>query len=332
MFDYKQEMVGNFQKLYENLAKVEREYPYIAKWIIYYINAENFGIDCDVMLEPLTKILEHQKLQLSENFEKNVFEGAIIRKQYKNNYFNYKYQIENTKDGAIYRSDTMNSFATTFVEFLRMNLELAPKEDYVLSTNTKFWLFYFCESFEKTNYNKDILEKFNTFASKSHTIGNYLLVPISKIEYRGYKNRKCENSFNVARGSIESIKDYFDLTLIHIQKFYEDNENLFQKEANVNCFENQNLPIKETLLIQKSNMHWLEIYTTFENFIDKNNLNMYVFETNTENGSKKYICKHLFNKLERSHAQPQNIQEMDEFLVTVINNINKRNEEIYRLI
>lgn len=288
-FDYKdQTAIGVF---YQNIRKVEKEYPNLAKWIIYYVNADTFGVDCDVMQDSLAKLLEHQKIQLEKYGKENIFESAVIEKQNKKDAFDYKYQIDGAKDGKIYRADTLNSFSITFVQFLRLNFKFVPKEEYALNKNTKCWLNYFVKNFEhiNTEEHKEILEKFDIFAKLTHTIGNFMIVPASFISEE-------ESTFNILKARKNDVNDYFQFALKDIEEYCRST--------------------KETLLIKDYNAHWIKIYDNdFNTFKNVNSLSM---------------CTEKYNFTGRNRLKmiPKTIEEIELFLGIVIKQISLRNQEI----
>lgn len=127
---------------------------------------------------------------------------------------------------TVLETDTMNSFATVFNQFIRQSLPNGWNKDYPKlfnisleeATKTDFYrdLFFLIniEEWYKCGFTnqmsekgtaavQEVFEEFNKFASLTHCLANMILVPFN---------------YNVGRAAI--TKDFWDLTLIDLQERY----------------------------------------------------------------------------------------------------------------
>lgn len=306
----------DFKNMFKSFSD---KYPNMTRFFIYRLYANKFDYDCDVLCEVLEKLV-------NENTNKCFANAEFIQQLNYNKYY-YKYEIM-CGNGKVFRGDTINSFWTTFKAFLQncmtdeLNLvdgNIPHKYREKGVNNDGIWIYHFCKNYTKIQ-DKDkliALSRLDSLAKNYHSLGNFMITPVDHIKFKYFDKQKgrlveTENSFNCARGLIEEIHDYFDLTLKEIEKYYTDEQ--------------------ENLLIQNTNKHWLEIYGTFENFIDENCFKMYVDEISDENGNKKYTVKPLFNTLNREKTLPQNIGEFNTFLETALEQIELRNKEVNQIL
>lgn len=166
-----------------------------------------------------------------------------------------------------YRGDTMNSFKRI--------------TDCYLS---------FCESEDIKNS-----DSFKRFVELNHTIGNFIPVPFKSIDY----NHSL--SFNVKRNS--TLKDYWDLALDKIWKWYLNNEDQYLKEL-----------LGDDNELMQMVKEWLSIFGAgqegWKNFVDRNYLGIFVDENDkpiqfwlnhSENVMPTTIeqCNSFFDKVSR---------------------------------
>ncbi len=114
-------------------------------------------------------------------------------------------------DNVTLETDTMNSFATTFNEFMRVWINNGARFNYktTLSRDIDF-LKFIDKWYARTEDEeiKEVIRLFNKFAKLTHSPANMILVP------KGY---------NSERGNSGLIKDYWDLSLIDLKGIYSQN-------------------------------------------------------------------------------------------------------------
>lgn len=173
----------------------------IKNWLRYRIlGSLNFGDDCDC--DKRVFQMYNAVFNVNNSIEKNL---EISKKE----------RIF-TINGIDLETDTMNSFATLFIQYLRINLD-EEKGDWIgdylnefnISKPTQFYRdMYFLLNIEEwyDQWGKDekvVLNEFNRFAQYTHCLANMMLVP---------------NDYNVKRQAI--TKDFWDLTLQDVQNKY----------------------------------------------------------------------------------------------------------------
>lgn len=101
--------------------------------------------------------------------------------------------------------DTMNSFMTTFIHFLKL---VQSEKLNAISTKTIYEQFVnnsgVLEEYCKT---QDLAELWESFAVYTHSIGNFILVPAG---------------FNGKRGMSSAIHDFWDLSLVYLKHMVQE--------------------------------------------------------------------------------------------------------------
>lgn len=198
-----------------------------------------------------------------------------------------RYQFVNLVDQNYYRGDTMNSFKTTYNQ-----------------TCSKGYL------------TKEILELLTEFATLTHTIGNFIPLPIVKI---------AEKNLNSARGFSghtlgKSIRDYWDLTLVMFYDYFTYNES--SKLDVINLFEVEDQE-------GKSIAKWLENYgegqAGWDKFIEENSLGMYVTRRNNFSDKNRLYGKPILFWKGHSFENPlpKSSEDVLSFLKLIVGNSDK---------
>ena len=176
-------------------------------------------IDCDVSLRSV--VLYTLAFPFILDKKGNNSGEIVTRKIRLQEKENAKYEIcsDNTA-GYKFRGDTMNSYSTSTNEFLRLYGDnvLNPK---VLIINQKgrnkgkFMTDYLeweeCVLDNYSHFESCISQEVKEFIRLNHTLGNFIPVPF----------RNANENFNSPRG-IGQTKDYWDLALLKIYKWYDD--------------------------------------------------------------------------------------------------------------
>ncbi|MCL2604692.1 MAG: hypothetical protein FWD90_09455 [Defluviitaleaceae bacterium] len=118
--------------------------------------------------------------------------------------------------GNMLERDTMNSFKTTYnqavlIEANEINVDLLSYRNVYGCTSIEMILEDFPEIAGKLQRNADL----NEFATLTHTIGNFTMIPNPDFEY-------YRKGFNVGR--YYPTKDYWDLTLMLLKKRLQSDE------------------------------------------------------------------------------------------------------------
>ncbi|MGD6816516.1 hypothetical protein ACQCVE_05470 [Metabacillus sp. 113a] len=189
-----------------------------------------FGISLEYVDGQDLKNLLRYKIATSMNLYTTRFDGdttelvkefllQLISPNVENVTYN-KYREFTINDTIKLESDTVNSFATTFNQFMRGILEyIEPNweqnylDRYQLNKELAYKIrethkyLYFLEQIDNwmkhlQDEDRDIWVKFEVFAKISHSIGNFTLVPLT---------------YNSIRGSDKRIRDYWDLTMLDLK-------------------------------------------------------------------------------------------------------------------
>ena len=218
----------------------------------------------------------------------------------------FRYELVIQKDGKEYcfMGDTMNSFQTITNYVVNKFVEHSK----ILKGENSI------EAIEKLP--EELKEKLKKYASLSHTIGNFVLVP--------------SESFNKARYT--PTQDFWDLTLKCIREFYLEKENFEQgKEIHT--------PLCSTFNCDKRNKNWLESYkkegnTGYENwysFIKSNYMEDYIHMED-----KNYEVKSLFgdykHDFDNIYPECDDLNELRKIIETFLDitcqNIENRSKRI----
>lgn len=205
----------------ELLSFNSNEITWIKNWLRYRIATKlmlytNPYFDCD-NTDHVKNICKKMLLH-----SKDISEEDIIFEKY-NRYIYF--QDKESRESIVLETDTMNSMATTFDEFMRRWLQKHYGKEWWNSTYVKvynlskydfsntgvifrdiFFLNNIDEWIDKMKSNNEAeelrcIEQFNRFAKLTHTLGNFTLVP------KGYNT-----------GRVKRTKDYWDLTLLDLQE------------------------------------------------------------------------------------------------------------------
>ena len=141
----------------------------------------------------------------------------------------YEYTLSCSGSAVLYRGDIMNSWRTTVNEFFRIcgNDYICGHHGRLIPEGYGEWHHFLAVP---ENYKQDLPSYLVKFMEVVYTIGNFFPVP---------------EGFNIGR--FTPTKDYWDLTLLSIYKYYKGNgaesklATLFEKDAIrnwLNCFDN----------------------------------------------------------------------------------------------
>lgn len=115
-------------------------------------------------------------------------------------------------DNVTLETDTMNSFSTTFNEFMRKkwypSIHNGKKFKYGTNLNRDINFLKNIDKWYAQTEDKEVISLFNDFAKLTHSPANMILVP------KGY---------NSERGTSRLTKDYWDLSLIDLKGIYSQN-------------------------------------------------------------------------------------------------------------
>jgi len=205
----------------------------IKNWIRYKICTKRKlyanCTDCDVLEEVM--VLQSQILQkiatvTDVRFGKKILRDDLSGVDQKDRLI----VVETERDGIILlETDTMNSFATTFNEFMRIWLSKIYKSRwwYRVSYMKEYGVekaddiyrdIFFLENIENwyakaSSDIQTILEEFATFAKYTHCLANMIVVPYG---------------YNAMRNCVAN--DYFDLSLVYLQRNMKSIQHPFLKE------------------------------------------------------------------------------------------------------
>lgn len=231
--------IKNFKVLNQfgiSLEYVEGEY--LQNWLRYKIASKN---------NQYTVKFDGDTTEIVKTFLKEMLERQGVETEYEEGASNRVFTINNSIQ---LETDTMNSYATTFNQFIRKKIDENFVEQYKKMFSIKnaseayrdlFFLMKIDEWKENFQQYEKIWKLFDEFAKLSHVIGNFTLVP------KGYNT-----------GRVKITKDYWDLTLLDLKekakgnnldenfKWYIDNYYLFfysqyylKKPAEISLIENE---------------------------------------------------------------------------------------------
>ncbi|HBI53263.1 MAG TPA: hypothetical protein DDX72_10895 [Ruminococcaceae bacterium] len=155
----------------------------IKNWLRYRICPPRICNDCDID-ERVFRMYEHlfDRDEPQEGDEERLF------------------RLKN--EMIILETDTMNSFATIFNQFIREHCNKGQSKFDTYKDRDRYFLNNIDDWYaESQNIKLECLKEFNKFAAYTHCLANMILVP------KGY---------NVAR--YNRTKDYWDLTLIDLKE------------------------------------------------------------------------------------------------------------------
>ncbi len=183
------------------------------KWGKYYSNATKKGLDCDVSKMSMEFFAEFVKQKLE-------IDAELLPQTKKRN----KFQIK-IHENDFLRLDTMNSMWSTLKDALQIGFknetgQLSHEYDDMcirtgIDTNQNLGaqLDRLVGKYALFINDKTLWCNLEEFAVRTHTMGNLLLYPFEVGE---------SLNFNQSRGMNSKIKDYLDLTLLSIYKWYID--------------------------------------------------------------------------------------------------------------
>ena len=246
--------VENLKMMYEdkegkNGKKYEKEYNDLGiENKPYYISiaafskkwAKLFQFDEDVSLISM--------YVYCRTFFKNYKMIELLR-QYGKKYYKYEIKLEHKGESIIYRGDTMNSWATTLEEFFKQYWDEYFDKDFP-GKGDLLW-----EYLSKAELKKPLPLYITEFLESVYTIGNFIPVP---------------NGFNVAR--FRSTKDYWDLTLMLIYKWYHSSAK--EDECHLKDFYLQRLVCKQENISQCKK--WLNLFGNWNAFVKRNYMQPFV--------------------------------------------------------
>lgn len=199
-------------------------------------------------------------------------------------------------DDVKFSGDTLNTFSTAY--------GLIEKKEISVSNN------------------------FIDYSKVIHTIGNFMPLPIITKDSKG----TSVQSLNQYRGISKNIRDYWDLSMVMIKKYYDKK------------FSNSDVEKKQKKVLD-ANSKWLEMFETWKCFVDKNMLNDYVdgnYEPilfwNNHNGidvekNKKVIINNIdsFAKIARICIIQRGLRIICKLRNEEIELVKKCNNEILKL-
>ena len=256
-----------------------------------------------------------------------------IKNQYKKK---YKYCLQNDKCGFEYRGDTMNSYKTTIREYLRTysHEEKSVKDFITLTSNNKWGTLEQYDYFYKyAHWEACILDNYNYFSSLltheakefirlNHTMGNLIPAPWEFNCPRGNLNAKKNKDYK------GKIKDYWDLTLLVIWKWYmSEHEGIrndhFLKDIVNEIEKDQN---KKIDVCKK----WLECFKDWDDFVEKNYMQDFVNKcVNKCNEKNKYgMPKELWDGHFSGEVLPTKEDDFSQFFTNASAWIAARGERI----
>lgn len=259
-YDFKDEFSIEFKEVISK-RKGFLELEDIEKWLVY--KSSNIEVDCDVS-------------ELAVNIYRNAWhyignQGYKVRKQ-SNRTEKYELAIENgNRTVAFIRGDTMNSFFTPLKSYLYLNKVSSEcvKPERLLE--------------EYNQISAKIDTDLKLFARLTHTVGNFLPVPVV---------------FNLGR--VEETSDYWDLTLLGIYNYYSQSKRNI--ELSIILSEVKERKTEKIIfsyeVIERYCIDWLSYFETWNEFVKANYLQDFV-SGNEEIGFGKPIMfwdKHSFEK------------------------------------
>ena len=235
-----------------------------------------FGLnskDEETIVSPLEKACNYYLSEKSFDYDVCLFNTVIYgvvfpyvtEKRKIDEYCKNKFQWKSDEELYAYKGDTMNSFNTPIIEFIRLfgDEHISPKVCELNLSGKNRGKFKVCESKREYNGWYDfILDNRKYFEEKivplnamryiknCHSIGNYIPVPFDI----------PRGEFNRPRG-LGSTKDFWDLCMYNIYKWYKEKDSEYLKNI-VGKEENINLCIR-----------WLNNeFPTWEKFVKENYL------------------------------------------------------------
>lgn len=148
----------------------------------------------------------------------------------------------------------------------------------------------------------DLKEKAEDFRIRYETLGNFMPSPIGINEKRGIK-----------RGGLE---DQFDLYLMEIKKFYNNNYVCERGNHKLNAFYDE--------LEKEENKTYFKIFGSFNNFIDDNYLKSFVYEENNQYKIKSLFGEDSEEALEKRIVLPLDDKQAKEYMENAKNIIKER--------
>lgn len=217
---------------------------------------------------------------------------------------------------TIYRGESMNSGGN----ILKRSLQLS--EGYrdnceKLGIKGAFSKNYrhFLDNIDKFNIEADV-ELLNEFLGLTHSMGDFIAVP----EY-----------FNAERNSLTS--DYWDLALYNIELWYDTKNDMYLTRF-LNEIRNNSKAYQDGKRILDFVKPWLEMFGSWESFVELNFLQPFVDENNKpvpfwDNHFKNYEKHFISGKPSlRKVVEPQSIDEVNQFLEKATQMIIDRGELI----
>ncbi|MDR0853573.1 MAG: hypothetical protein LBN34_04335 [Clostridiales Family XIII bacterium] len=166
--------------------------------------------------------------------------------------------------GEQYRGETMNSFGWTFTKDLKEHLYTgrdAKVEDFQdIGEYTRLSAICFDDNGQ---IDENICIQLGEYFKISHTLGNFMPLP-QHVE---------GETLNLKRSS--AFKDYFDLFLLEIKKYYKDPKAYISKENKTTIEEQINRDATKSPSLETESNYFTK-FKGFRDFIDKNFLTMYV--------------------------------------------------------
>jgi hypothetical protein len=166
--------------------------------------------------------------------------------------------------GEQYRGETMNSFGWTFTKDLKEHLytgrDARVKDFQDIGEYTRLSAICFDDNGQ---IDENICTKLEEYFQVSHTLGNFMPLP----------QHVDGETLNLKRSS--AFKDYFDLFLLEIKKYYSDPKAYITKE-NKTAIEEQISRDATKSPSHEPESNYFTRFKNFKDFIDKNYLTMYV--------------------------------------------------------
>lgn len=194
-----------------------------------------------------------------------------------------RHEFVNSEMTFKYRGDTMNSYATTVHQFLKLSKEI----DGQISERK------ILRALLDNRLNSETVPRI--FIRLNHTIGNFTPVPFER----------DGKEFNSPRG-LGEIKDYWDLTLAAIYKWYKQGKNCDELLKNMLMKNEENI----SLCTQ-----WLGRFGSWEAFVKRNYMQDFVEgpESGPFGRPKELWKDHFINYFMCGNAKPIRQEQCKEF-------------------
>ena len=260
------------------------------------------NMDCDVTLESILF------LKLNSSYLNN----GKVKPQ---NGCKNKYEIE--LRGNIYRGDTMNSFNYILKRALKLDSQyenICEKNGVKgsFSDNTRNGKLSSClEKFEITKYG-NIEKNISRLAAATHFLSNFIAAP---------------KHFNTGRA--QKTCDVFNVALLCIWNYYK-----YRNEKYLEHFLSSSKAIEST-------KDWLQLFETWEIFVQENHLQDYLNDPVDLNSKPKELWDNQFNDFaectrlgitnclkKENYLLPTTAQEIDNYLRNVLEIIELRGQRI----